>query len=161
MAMTPLPPSNDEPPLAPPPVTVTIEPVVSEDALRKAEAYIEEDEGAVSRYRGWLATIATVLLVSMSLFHLWAAVDIVPTQVLRPVHVGFMLLLVYLLFPVTPRFRNRLMIWDVALAALGVATIVYLLMGGDDFWDRNTDPSTWDVFFGVAMILLILEAARR
>ena len=46
-------------------------------------------------------TSTTTLLVAMSLFHLYAAVDIVPAQVLRPVHVGFMLVLVFLLFPVS------------------------------------------------------------
>ena len=97
----------------------------------------------------------------MSLFHLYAAVDIVPAQVLRPVHVGWMLLLVFLLFPIAPRFRNRLMWWDVVGAALGVATIAYLLAGGDDFWDRNTLPDGSDVFFGVAFVLLVLEAVRR
>ena len=143
------------------PVPVAVEPQVSDEALRKAEQYIEEDEGAVSRYRGWLATLTSTLLVSMSLFHMYAAVAIVPAQVLRPVHVGFMLLLVFLLFPISSRFRNRLMPWDVVMALLGVATIVYLLMGGDDFWDRNTTPDRWDLIFGTALVLLVLEAARR
>ena len=147
---------------APPqPVEVPIDPHVSAEALRKAEQYIEEDEGAVSRYRGWLAGLTSTLLVVMSLFHMYAAVAIVPAQVLRPVHVGFMLLLVFLLFPIAARFRNRLMPWDVLLALLGVATIVYLLMGGDDFWDRNTTPDRLDLFFGTALVLLVLEAARR
>jgi TRAP-type uncharacterized transport system fused permease subunit len=84
----------------PEPVAVPDDPQVSEDAIRKAEQYIEEDEGAVSRYRGWLERLTSALLVVMSLFHLYAAVGIVPAQVLRPVHVGFMLLLVFLLFPV-------------------------------------------------------------
>jgi TRAP transporter 4TM/12TM fusion protein len=77
------------------------------------------------------------------------------------VHVGFVLLLVYLLFPIAPRFRNRLMWWDVVFAILGVSTIVYLLVGGDDFWDRNVVPTRLDVFFGVAFVLLVLEACRR
>ena len=77
----------------------------------------------------------------MSLFHLYAAVDIVPAQVLRPVHVGFMLLLVFLLFPIAKGYRNRLMWWDIVCALLGVATIAYLLAGGDDIWDRNTLPN--------------------
>ena len=34
---------------------------VSEERLRKAVEYIEEDEGATSRYRGWLAQLATAL----------------------------------------------------------------------------------------------------
>ncbi len=134
---------------------------VSEERLRKAVEYIEEDEGATSRYRGWLAQLATVLLVGMSLFHLYAAVDIVPAQVLRPVHVGWVLLLVFLLFPVARRFRNRLMWWDVVLASAAVATIVYLLQGGDDFWDRNTLPDRWDVIFGATFVVLVLEAVRR
>ncbi|MET0205268.1 MAG: C4-dicarboxylate ABC transporter permease, partial [Casimicrobiaceae bacterium] len=72
---------------------------VSDAQLRAAEAFIEEEEGAVSRFRGWLGYLTTFLLVAMSVFHLYAAVDIVPAQVLRPVHVGFVLLLVFLLFP--------------------------------------------------------------
>ena len=52
----------------------------------------------------------------MSLFHLYAAVEIVPAQVLRPVHVGLTLLLVFLLFPIAARYRNRLMWWDVVCA---------------------------------------------
>jgi TRAP-type uncharacterized transport system fused permease subunit len=66
-----------------------------------------------------------------------------------------------LLFPIAARYRNRLMWWDVVCAALGVATIVYLLAGGDDFWDRNTLPNRADVFFGVTFVLLVLEAVRR
>ena len=134
---------------------------VSAEQLERAAAYIEEEEGAVSRFRGVLAHVTTVLLVAMSLFHLYAAVWIVPAQVLRPVHVGFVLLLVFLLFPIAPRYRNRLMWWDVACAALGVATIVYLLAGGDDFWDRNSTPDDTDVLFGIAFVLLVLEACRR
>src|SRR5215471_12419101 len=135
--------------------------VVTEERLSKAAEFIEEEEGATSRYAGGLAVLTTTLLVGMSLFHLYAAVDIVPAQVLRPVHVGWMLLLVFLLFPIAAQFRNRLMWWDVVLALLGVSTIVYLLAGGDDFWDRNTLPTPSDTFFGVAFVLLVLEAVRR
>jgi TRAP transporter 4TM/12TM fusion protein len=139
------------------PITVEID----DARLKKAEQFIEEEEGATSRYRGWLGTLTTALLIAMSLFHLYAAVDIVTAQVLRPVHVGFTLLLVFLLFPVAKRFRNRLMWWDVVGAVLGVATIAYLLAGGDEFWDRNTLPSTTDTVFGVLFVVLVLEAVRR
>ena len=137
------------------------EDVVSEERLKKAEGFIEEEEGAVSRFRGWLGQITTLLLVVMSVFHLYAAVEIVPAQVLRPVHVGFVLFLVFVLFPIAPRYRNRLMWWDIACAAAGVATIVYLLSGGDEFWDRNTTPDDLDLVFGAAFVLLVLEACRR
>ena len=134
---------------------------VSDERLRAAERFVEEEEGAVSRFGGALETLITALLVIMSLFHLYAAVSIVPTMTLRPVHVGFMLLLVFLIYPATPRLRNRLMWYDVVLALVGVATIVHILMGGDDFWDRSTLPDRADLVYGVVFVLLVLEAARR
>jgi TRAP transporter 4TM/12TM fusion protein len=151
-------------PDAPTPLRGPAEPpvaAISDEQLRKAERFIEEEEGAVSRFRGWLGKVTTALLVVMSLYHLYAAIEIVPAQVIRPVHVGFLLLLVFLLFPLAPRFRNRLMWWDVVLALVGVSSIVYLLLGGDDVWDRNTIPTAWDTAFGVAFVLLVLEACRR
>ena len=134
---------------------------VAQDRLKAAEQFIEEEEGATSRFGGMLDHAIVALLVAMSLFHLYAAAWIVPTQTLRPVHVGFMLLLVFLTFPAAARWRNRLMWFDVVLALLGVATIVYLLQGGDDFWDRSTFPVRADLFFGVAFLVLVLEACRR
>ncbi|HMN65265.1 MAG TPA: TRAP transporter fused permease subunit [Burkholderiaceae bacterium] len=134
---------------------------VSDERLRAAERFVEEEEGAVSRFGGALETLITALLVIMSLFHLYAAVSIVPTMTLRPVHVGFMLLLVFLIYPATPRLRNRLMWYDVVLALVGVATIVHIVMGGDDFWDRSTMPDRADLVYGVVFVLLVLEAARR
>ena len=55
-----------------------------------------------------LAAILTACAVVMSLFHLYAAVRIVPAYILRPVHVAMALTLVFLLCPAAPRFRHRL-----------------------------------------------------
>ncbi len=97
----------------------------------------------------------------MSVFHLYTAYGIVPTQTLRPIHVGFVLFLCFLVFPVAPRFRHRIMWWDWLAAALSIAVVVYLIQGGDDFTDRNTSPNAWDIVFGIALIVLVLEAMRR
>src|SRR5690606_175322 len=105
----------------------------------------------------FLSTVA----VAMSLFHLYAAYSIVPTQTLRPIHVGFVLFLCFLIFPIGRRFRHRIMWWDWIAALLSIAIVGYLIMGGDDFTDRNTWPNPWDIFFGVSLIVLVLEAMRR
>ncbi|NDP60796.1 MAG: TRAP transporter fused permease subunit [Oxalobacteraceae bacterium] len=139
----------------------TAEPVVSDEALRKAEQYIEEEEGAANRLVGGLANFVKLVAVVMSLFHLYSAYGIVPTQVMRSVHVGFVLFLAFLLFPVAKRFRHRVMWWDWIAALLAIAVVLYVILGGDDFTDRNTTPEAWDIFFGVALILLVLEAMRR
>jgi TRAP transporter 4TM/12TM fusion protein len=144
-----------------PPVPAVAGVAVDAGRLAQAEAIVAVEEGAASRHRGWLGHLTAALLVAMSLFHLYAAVAVVPAHILRPVHVGFTLLLVFLLVPVTPLYRGRLMWWDIVCALLGVATIAYALMGGPGFWDRNAAPSPSDAFFGVAFVALVLEACRR
>ena len=136
--------------------TALDEPIVDVEALKKAEEYIEAEEGATNKLHGWLGAFVTVVAVVMSVFHLYSAYAIVPAQVMRPVHVGFVLFLIYLLFPVARRYRHRIMWWDWAAALAAVAVIAYILQGGDDIWDRNTSPDNWDIVFGVALILLIL-----
>ena len=135
--------------------------VISNEALKKAEEYIEEEEGAINRYRGPLATLMTACAVVMSLFHLYAAIEIVPAYILRPVHVAFALTLVFLLFPAAPRFRHRLMWWDVIFAIASIAIVAYILYWGDELGDRATLPTLLDQVFGVSLILLILEGNRR
>ena len=127
----------------------------------KLESFIKQEEGDANDYRGWLATFITLAAVGMSLFHLYAAYAIVPTQVLRTVHVGIVLFLVFLSFPFLHRFKNRLMWWDVLLAIGSIVIAYYILSSGDEFADRNTAPNPTDVMFGIALILMILEAVRR
>src|SRR5438552_5739412 len=137
------------------------EPAIDAEALKKAEQFIEAEEGASNKLRGALGIFVSATAVVMSLFHLYTAYAIVPAQVLRPVHVGFVLFLSYLLFPASKRYRHRIMWWDWAAALAAVAVIAYILQGGDDIWDRNTSPDNWDIVFGAALILLILEGMRR
>src|SRR5260221_6793584 len=134
---------------------------LSEEQLKKVEEFIEEEEGSFNRYKGWLATFLVAVAVASSAFHLYAAKEIVRTDLLREIHVGIVLFLSYMLFPAARRLRHRLMWFDVVFAVLSVAVIVYMAGGGDDFLDRSTNPSTWDQIFGVALILLVLEATRR
>lgn len=131
------------------------------DTQRKVEEYIEQEEGAANRLSGWTGHLITALAVIMTLFHLYAAYDIVPTQELRPIHVGFVLLLTFLLFPIAARFRDRIRWWDVLTALIGIGTIWYLLQGGEDLTDRATLPNQTDMMVGAVFILLVLEATRR
>jgi TRAP transporter 4TM/12TM fusion protein len=134
---------------------------VSEAALARAEEMIEREEGVQNRHAGWLAGLVMALAVAMSLFHLYTAYYILRPEYLRATHVAFVLFLVFLVFPVARRFRHRVMWWDWLLAAASVGTAVYLITGGDEFLDRSIIPNDWDIAFGGALILLVLEAMRR
>jgi TRAP transporter 4TM/12TM fusion protein len=135
--------------------------VISDEQLRKAEEYVQQEEGAANRLAGWVGVVVTGIAVAMTLFHLYAAYDIVPTQELRYIHVAFVLLLSFLLFPLAARFRNHVQWFDVIPALAGIAIIIYALAGGDDFLDRAAVPDRWDVILGSIFIVLVLEAARR
>jgi TRAP transporter 4TM/12TM fusion protein len=135
--------------------------VISEEALREAEKYIEEEEGPSRRLSGRMDLFITAVAVVMSLIHLYAAIGIIMTQVLRGIHVMFVLFLSFLVFPSFKRFKNRVIWYDFLLAFLGIAVIVYMLIDFDEFIYRSVIPNVWDKIFGVILILLVLEATRR
>ena len=135
--------------------------VVSAAAIAKAEQYIEEEEGALNKLPGALGVMATALAVIMSLFHLYAAYGIMPTHVLRGIHVAFILFLGFLLFPVSRRYRHSIRWWDWVAAFISLVIVCNMLFGGDAFLERAIDPTTWDKILGSALIILVLEAARR
>ena len=134
---------------------------VSAEALERAEEMIEREEGVHNKLTGWLAALVASVAVAMSLFHLYTAYAIVRPEHLRATHVAFVLLLTFFIFPVARRFRHRVMWWDWLFAGAGVGSAVYLIMGGDAFFDRSIIPETWDIVFGVSLVVLILEAMRR
>ena len=134
---------------------------VEVESLRKAEEFIEQEEGATNRLTGWAGRIVGCIAVAMSLFHLYAAYEIVPTQELRYTHVAFVLLLAFLLFPMAARFRDRIRWWDVLAGLACVGILIYAIVGGEDFTDRATLPNRTDVILGVIFIVLLIEATRR
>jgi len=135
--------------------------VISEEALKEAEKFIEEEEGPSRRLTGKMDIFITVVAVVMSLFHLYAAAGVVMTQVLRGLHVMFVLFLSFLVFPSFKRFKNRIIWYDYVLSLLGIAVIVYMLADFDQFIYRSVVPTGWDMFFGIILMLLVLEATRR
>jgi len=135
--------------------------LITEEALKEAEKYIEEEEGPSRRLTGKMDGFITAVAVLMSLIHLYAAVGIIMTQVLRGIHVMFVLFLSFLVFPSFKRFKNRIVWYDFVLALLGIAVIVYMLIDFEDFIYRSVVPNFWDKFFGIILILLVLEATRR
>jgi TRAP transporter 4TM/12TM fusion protein len=134
---------------------------LDEASRRRLQELIEEEEGATNKLSGWLAGFITAVGVAVSLFHLYGAYDIVPAAVLRPAHVGCMMFLAFLLFPMLARWRGKIHIWDWIPALLSVAVTAYILWQGDEFGDRATAPTTVDYYVGVLLIVLLLEATRR
>lgn len=137
------------------------EELITEERLKKAEAFIEEEEGPSRHLSGKMGIFITTVAVAMSLIHLYAAIGIIMTQILRGIHVMFVLFLTFLVFPSLKRFRNRIFWYDYLLSVLGVATIVYIFLDFEEFIYRAVTPTSWDLIFGGLLMVLILEATRR
>jgi TRAP transporter 4TM/12TM fusion protein len=135
--------------------------VISEEQLKKAEAYIEEEEGPSRRLTGRLGIFITVIAVLMSLVHLYAAIGVIMTQILRGIHVLFALFLIFLVFPSLKRFRHRILWYDYVLSGLSILVILYVFWDFEEFIYRAVTPTFWDLLFGTILIALILEATRR
>lgn len=135
--------------------------MVSEPGLNEAKVQeiIEKYEGGTRKLRGRQRWLVGVLAVGLSLFGLWGAIGVVPTQMLRMIHVALVFALVFLLYPFRREPRPTWL--DVALALLGVAAMSPIVWDFDGFVERAGFEETQDLVLGVATILLVLEAARR
>jgi len=134
---------------------------ITEERLKKAEEVVLKEDGVIREPNPFRATIITILAVGTSLFALYVAVGTVTTQILRGIHVALVLVLVFLHYSSTKKSTTDVSIIDLILVALSVASIGYMLVDFEEFIYRAVTPNLWDKVFGVALILLCLEAARR
>ena len=134
---------------------------LTEEQKKKLEQLMEDEEGATRKVTGLWDKVITVLAIGMSLFALYTAVVPVTTQIVRSVFVALLLALCFLYYPMSARHKGRITAIDIALAALGLACIGWMLVDFEDFIYRAVTPETADMVLGVLFLLLILEATRR
>ncbi len=131
-----------------------------------------------------IARIAILLLcIAWSGYQLYIAYQPVNATIARAWHLAFAILLVYLAYPaynetrppfwvkltrrIIPRarprrsLRRRIPPLDIVLGAIAAAAALYIWWDYEGIITRQGLPSTADVWVGVVMIVLLLEAARR
>ena len=134
---------------------------LTEEQKKKIEELIEEEEGVTRKVTGFWNITITVLAVAMSAFALYSTIVPVTTQILRGVHVAFLLTLSFLFYPMAKRFKGKINFIDIILALISIACILYMLLDFEEFIYRAVTPELWDKIFGIAFIVLVLEATRR
>ena len=103
----------------------------------------------------WVAILFSAFQIWMAAFHPFSS------QVIRALHVGFVLLMIFALFPPMGG-RNvgwRALGW--VLGAIGFATGLYQLVFEADLTLRAGDLTQADWVVGVIAVALVFEAARR
>ncbi len=112
-------------------------------------------------FRDIKGAILGVLFFAFVAWSVYGAAVAIETYAFRMVHVAFILVLGFLAIPFSPKSGKWLAGLDVLLAILGVTAIIYALVDLDQFIRRSTLPETWDMVFGISMILMLVELSRR
>jgi TRAP transporter 4TM/12TM fusion protein len=125
------------------------------------EELVETFEGKTRHPFGWPGYVITALLVLTSLYALWSTTATIITQIHRTIFLLTVMVLVFLLYPGWRRAQRRIHPIDILLAGASVVALGYILIDFNAFVYRTVIPNMWDLVFGVATIVLILEATRR
>ena len=149
----------------------TMEKQGKDDGLEIAKRMAEEEEGVGRRPRGASRYVIPTICVIWSFFQLsiasWLILD---TVFIRAIHLGFALLVVFLNYPLFKESRlglkflsakNRIPIFDYAIAIIACAAAIYIAADYGGINERYGVPIARDIAFGLALLILLLEASRR
>lgn len=131
------------------------------DVQRLVEKYDVE-----SRYRnlaGFQGFFVSGWLIAMSLFHLYTAgIGLLPTSIHRAVHLMFAIVAVFLLYPASKNASRTSTPWyDWILACAAGIGAAYIALFFGDIAHRGARPLSYELYLGIATIVLVLEAGRR
>jgi TRAP transporter 4TM/12TM fusion protein len=123
-----------------------------------------EEQGHARKLGGWQLKAVALCAMAFSAYQLLiAGYAPLSSMVTRSLHVGFLLLLTFMLYPPVQRKKpsTRIPWFDVLLAIAGFALAFYQWIFEADLIQRSGDPTTLDLVVGTAVIVLVFEAARR
>jgi len=120
-------------------------------------------ESDTRNIKGFMAKIITAIAISFSIFQLYTAIfGVLDAALQRAVHLGFGLVLIFLLYPTRRSWRrDKVHPFDFLLSIAGGAAPLYIVVFYEELVARAASPPTLDMIVGVAGLLIVLEAARR
>ena len=123
-----------------------------------------QEHGAQRSLTGWAAKLLAGSALAFSAYQLLvAAFAPLSSLVMRSLHVGFLLLLIFMLYPRVKRGpgMKRIPGYDLLLAFGSFALGCYQWVFEAALIQRSGDPTTTDLVVGALTIVLVFEAARR
>ena len=110
---------------------------------------------------GW-SLIVRLILIGTSVFALYAnAFSVLAPTYNRMVHWGLLATVVFLIYRRDRSGRGNPRMTDIALAALTLASSVFVIVDWSYYIERTGLVTQWELVAGVLMVLLLLEATRR
>lgn len=122
-----------------------------------------DKESSFRRLSGFQLKMVSIIAIIFSFFQLYTgAFGVLPSQLQRSIHLTFVLVLGYLLYPSLKSMpRDRFHWFDVMLAGLGGFVGLYWVFNYNGLMMRAGSQTTLDIIVGGIAVLLVLEGARR
>ncbi|MDR0896756.1 MAG: TRAP transporter permease [Oscillospiraceae bacterium] len=118
-------------------------------------------ESAFRTLTDFRGVIIAGILILFSLIQLYSTWYIIPSTHMRPLHLGFVMMLAYFLYPAQRKApKNTLPWYDIALGLLSMALCLYPVVYFKDIALQVTVP-TIQIVVGGLCIVLLMEACRR
>lgn len=111
----------------------------------------------------WCKVIVILIAILFSSFHLYtSAFGLIMSILQRNIHLMFVLVLSYLLFPARKTSpMRRITLFDTLFVTLSLISTMYLWINVKEIIWRTTFPLFWDKIMGLVLIMMVLEMARR
>ena len=150
---------------------------MSADIDKKIENKIKEDLSPTRNLKGFHLKLVAIIAITWSLFQLWYAspfpfwlnFGMFKGLPARAIHLGFALLLAFLIFPYARGKKVNFI--DILIAIIGAVCCLYIYVFYDQLVDRggillkinfsNNFTIPVELILGIVGILILLEATRR
>jgi TRAP transporter 4TM/12TM fusion protein len=144
-----------------------------DEGVEAARKIAEESEFGSRRLTGFPKYLIPGIAAAWSLFQLsLPKVLMLDSVYIRCIHLAFAITLVYLSYPAVKKrefkgmfsflsVKNRIHYIDYALAIIAAAVTLYLAVNYLALSERQGAPLPIDIIIGIALVILLLEAARR
>ena len=150
-----------EPTLDIDPTGMTEEEIARLEAEKVLEKY-DKESSFRNRLTPSLNLFLGIVLIAFSLFQLYTTIWTIPIQKLRPIHLAFVVFLVFLLYPAARGLRKDRIPWyDWVLALVSAGCILYIPFNYAYIMKNVGNFNAIDIAIGIVGIVLLFEACRR
>lgn len=139
-----------------------IKPTLDEKKQQELMAKYDR-EFTFRKLTGLLSKIVFVIAVIWSLWQIYtASLGLKPPTIQRGVHVGFALVLIYLLYPLRKTDNSNKVKWyDYILLVGSIAVVMYHVLNFEDLLFRAGAYTKADMVISIIAVVLVIEATRR
>ena len=140
---------------------MTEEQIAARDAVAVLEKY-DRESAFRNKLPKKLQAVIGAILIAFSVFQIYTSIFTIQERQIRPIHLGFAMMLVFLLYPAGKKqSRGRIEWYDFLLAAASVFVTFYIPANLQYIVRNIGNYGAQQIIVGIIGMLLLMEACRR